>query len=83
MTVTVEMTEKEIEEFLIFRKEKQINNDELSSALKRVRTKMNELSERLLKAVRYDGTGGGLDTIMNVDKKFLNEAVQLANDWYC
>lgn len=81
MTVTVEMSAEEFTEFLTFRKTKTVQNEKLNSALTSVRAKMNELSEALLEAVNYDFMKPEKLCVKN--KEAFNNAVKLANDWFC
>lgn len=75
MKITVEMTEGLFEEFMQFRKSKDEYDNRASREIEGLRRRMNNLASAVIKSAE--------GTTPKEKKEAKEEALELANDWFC
>ena len=75
MKITVEMTEGLFEEFMQFRKSKDEYDSRASKEIEGLRRRMNNLASAVIKSVE--------GATPKEKKEAKEDALELANDWFC
>ena len=75
MKITVEMTEGLFEEFLQFRKSKDEDDNRASKEIEGLRCRMNNLASAVIKSAE--------GATPKEKKEAKEDALELANDWFC
>lgn len=75
MKITVEMTEGLFEEFMQFRKSKDEYDNRASREIEGLRRRMNNLASAVIKSAEGATT--------KEKKEAKEDALELANDWFC